>query len=51
MIIDPIDCTTNLCGLAWLIRDNPSLVPFVRAQCSNNGPYFDELNATAFRRC
>ena len=42
-VLDPIDCVTDICHLAWLIRDYPHLMrSIVGGQCSN-GTSFQSL--------
>ena len=43
-VLDPIDCVTDICHLAWLIRDNRHLLYVVgdATQCSN-GTVFRDL--------
>ena len=39
---DPIDCVSDVCHLAWIIRENRHLLKAVRdAQCSNGIPLID----------
>ena len=49
--IDPIDCESDPCLLAWLIRDNRNLLPAVYlGQCSN-GTVFEELDPNGYNDC
>lgn len=48
---NPIDCVTDACHLAWLIRDNRNLLISVfQARCSN-GTTFEQLDPTAYTSC
>ena len=50
-IKDPIDCESDPCHLAWLLRDNRDLMgPIYRATCSN-GTEFENLDPNAFANC
>ena len=46
--LDPIDCTANLCDLAWLIRDNRQLLNYVKSGTCSNGTAFTNLNPSGF---
>lgn len=47
---DPIDCATDICHLAWLIRDNRHLMKAISGQCSN-GTVFEDLMSNAYADC
>ena len=50
-ILDPIDCESNHCHMAWLIRDNRNLLPAVYlGQCSN-GTAFEDLDPNGYNDC
>ena len=49
--IDPIDCETDFCHLAWLIRDNRDLLPAVAAGVCSNGTAFEDLNPDGYKSC
>ena len=51
LITDPIDCTTDPCHLAWLIRDNRQLINYVRYGYCSNGTAFSDLNAFGYSNC
>ena len=42
---DPIDCETDPCHLAWIIRDRRELLKNVlNAKCSYNGTSFEDID-------
>ncbi|KAI9554620.1 hypothetical protein GHT06_019893 [Daphnia sinensis] len=45
---NPFDCG---CGLAWLIRDNPSLVPYVLNGVCGGFFKFEDLNPESYANC
>ena len=47
---DPIDCATDICHLAWLIRDNRHLMKAISGQCSN-GTVFEDLMSNDYADC
>ena len=47
----PIDCETDPCHLAWLIRDNRQLLPAVFLANCANGTSLQDLNANEFSSC
>ena len=50
-MLDPIDCESDLCHMAWLIRDNRNLLPAVNlGQCSN-GTIFEDLDPNGYNDC
>lgn len=49
--LDPIDCTDDPCHLAWLIRDNPNLLRYVKYGECSNGTLFENLNPFGFENC
>jgi len=49
--IDPIDCVSDLCHLAWLIRYNRNLLPAVSDGFCSNGTRFEDLNQSAYANC
>ena len=48
---DAINCSIDLCELAWLIRDNHWLLPFVTNAVCFNGTAFNNLNFYWFANC
>ena len=44
----PIDCETDPCHLAWLIRDNRQLLPAVFLANCANGTSFQDLNVDEY---
>ena len=48
---DPIDCSTYVCDLAWLIRDNPEMLGHVQGGTCSNGTAFTDLNPMAYSDC
>jgi len=47
-----IDCTpANLCDLAWLVRDNPTLLPYVQNGKCANGTALKDLTVGSFDTC
>jgi len=48
---NPIDCTTDRCHLAWLIRYNRNLLPAVRDGVCTSGTTFEDLNPNNFNNC
>ena len=49
--IDPFDCESDPCHLAWLIRDNRDLFGRLDdARCSN-GTLFNQLDPDGFNQC
>ena len=56
---DLINCEEDLCHLAWLIRDNPNLLVYLRATCDcmdllpscTNGTLLSKLNPNGFKHC
>ena len=49
--LDPINCTDDPCHLAWLIRDNPNLLEYVKYGECSNGTRFEHLNPFGFEDC
>ena len=49
--IDPIDCTTDYCHMAWLIRDHPNYLSNVRYSGCSNGTRFEDLNPNGYNDC
>jgi hypothetical protein len=45
---DPFDCG---CGLAWLIRDNPALLPSVQDGVCGGFFRFEDLNPDSYANC
>jgi hypothetical protein len=45
---DPFDCG---CGLAWLIRDNPALLPSVQDGVCGGFFSFEDLNPDSYANC
>ena len=59
MFLDPFDCSEDICHLAWIVRDNRNLLPYLqlnygkkhyRAQCIN-GTLFEDLDPDALLEC
>ena len=50
-ITDPIDCTSDPCHMAWLIRDNPSLMRHVYYANCSNGTRFEDLDRNGYNNC
>ena len=48
---DVINCSIDPCELAWLIRDNRWLLPFVTNAVCFNGTAFNNLNFYWFANC
>ena len=55
---DRVDCETDPCHLAWLIRDNPHFIKNVKTYYSGNttptctnGTRFVDLNPNAYNDC
>ena len=48
---DPIDCVSDPCHLAWLIRDNRNLLKVVDGATCSNGTGFEELDPDGFQNC
>jgi len=46
-----IDCVTDICHLAWLVRDNPNLLNYVQNGVCNNGTTFKALLPEGFNSC
>ena len=46
--IDPIDCESDPCHLAWLIRDNQYLFGVIQNATCSNGKTLEELNPEDF---
>ena len=51
ILSDPFDCDTDPCHMAWLIRDNPSLLPAVEGATCSNGLNFNQLNQLNYTNC
>jgi len=51
LYIDPIDCVSDSCHLAWLIRDNPHLLTVVHDGHCSNGTRFAQLRHSGFNHC
>ena len=49
--IDPFDCVSDFCHLAWLIRDNPDLLKAVTGGRCINGTKFKQLDPNGFNHC
>ncbi len=51
--IDPFDCYSDSCHLAWLLRDNRQLLPGFRygMPTCDDGAYFDQLSPSLFADC
>lgn len=47
-LLDPFECG---CGLAWLIRDNPTLIPSVKNGVCGGFFKFEDLNPLSFTDC
>ena len=49
---DSFDCNTDLCHLAWLLRDNCHLLDFnlKNARC-DDGTYFTDMSRNLFAKC
>ena len=51
VFIDPFDCTSNLCSMAWALGQNRALLkPLDAVKCSN-GTLFTALSANAYSSC
>lgn len=52
MMADPIDCQSDPCHLAWIIRDRRDLLQVIEygAFCSN-GTLLSEVDPTALSEC
>ena len=52
ILIDPIDCSRDLCHLAWIVRDNPHFIIKAAkdAKCSN-GVKFSQFRREEFANC
>ena len=48
LLTDPLDCSTDKCHLAWLIRDNPNLLKYVVDATCSNGTLFTDLKPADF---
>ena len=51
MISDPIDCSSYICDLAWLIRDNSEMLNHVQGGTCSNGTAFTDLNPMTYSNC
>ena len=53
MKIDPIDCSTDTCHLAWIVRDRPQLLnEVVQGATCSNGTTLQNLNRRlGFNHC
>ena len=49
--IDPIDCVTDFCHMAWLVRDNRQLLSAIRFGYCSNGTAFNQLNPGPYINC
>ena len=47
-LIDPVDCNSDPCQLAWLIRDYPDLSLLVEDGECSNGTQFSQLDKKTF---
>ena len=45
---DPIDCVSDPCHLAWLVRDNPTLLKATPGVECSNGTQVKDLNPGLF---
>jgi len=51
LYLDPIDCESDPCHMAWIIRDNRRLLSVVNdGQCSN-GTLFNQLDPNEYTDC
>ena len=49
---DKFDCYTDPCHLAWLCRDNRSLLRrVIGARCNGNGEFFEQMSQDYFSNC
>ena len=49
--IDSIDCETDYCYMAWLIRDNRLLIQSIRSGYCSNGTALEMLDQNAYDNC
>jgi len=49
--LDPIDCESDPCHLAWLTRDNPQLMKALPHAMCSNGIHLNEIDSAVFSNC
>ena len=50
-VLDPIDCESDPCHLAWLTRDSPQLMKALPYGMCSNGLHLNEIVSTVFCTC
>lgn len=50
--LDPFACLTDVCHLAWLLRDNRQFLQFIfNAKCDDSGQKFEDIDEGEFSDC